>query len=226
MNILSPVLHKVASEAAISRKKLLGNTAGYLYHTGPGHSGFPVRQPPKYRASHLWRALMLPGSLLEKSSQLKRREFLISACVVAVGFASAPIHSQPIARKKILFICQFGTAKSAIAREFFRKYALNRGIDVQAISRGITIEDHISDGLRKKLAADGINPNAEPIRVLTQEDWQSADILINFNPLPKDILHADIRDWSDLPSVNEQYRKSRSVLKRRINALLDEIERS
>jgi hypothetical protein len=76
------------------------------------------------------------------------------------------------------------------------------------------------------LAADGINPNAETIRVLKQEDWQSADILINFNPLPKDILHADIRDWSDLPSVNEQYRKSRSVLKRRINALLDEIERS
>ncbi len=167
---------------------------------------------------------MLPKIFIEKSLGLERREFLVAAGLLAIGLNSVPSNAEPVAIKKILFVCQYGTAKSVIAREFFRQRALQRNIDVRAISRGITIEDHISADLRKNLAADGINPNVEQIRVLTQEDLQSANIVIAFNPLPPSLLHPEVRDWSDLPSVNEKYKKSRAIMKRRIDKLLDELE--
>lgn len=166
---------------------------------------------------------MLPEISIQKPMKLERREFLFAAGFFAVGLTSSHSYAKPAASKRILFVCQYGTAKSVIAREFFRKRALRRGITVQAVSRGITIEDHISEGLRRNLAADGINPNVEAIQVLAPLDWQSADVVIAFNPLPPGLLHADIRDWSDLPSMNERYKKSRAILKRRIDKLLDEV---
>jgi arsenate reductase (thioredoxin) len=168
---------------------------------------------------------MLPALPPHKKSQLARRDFIGSVCILAAGLNMAPniLSAKTMQPRKILFVCQYGTAKSVIAREFFRKRAKHRGIDVQAISRGLTIEDHITAKLRKNLAADHIDPNIEPIRSMAQEDWQSADIVIAFNPLPTSVTHGDVRDWTDLPSVNDKYKKARSIMKRRIDRLLDEI---
>jgi phosphodiesterase/alkaline phosphatase D-like protein len=55
---------------------------------------------------------MLPDSLLEKPSELKRRKFLISACVIAAGFIATPIDSQPIARKKSYSSVNMGLRKA------------------------------------------------------------------------------------------------------------------
>jgi protein-tyrosine-phosphatase len=127
-------------------------------------------------------------------------------------------------KPKILFVCQAGTAKSAIARELFRKRARERGIAVNVFSRGILLEDHISPELRQKLVADGIYTTADPVKVLGAADLKAADILVRFNPLPESAVHPDIRDWSDLPSVNDDYGNARKILDQRIDKLLDEIE--
>ena len=124
---------------------------------------------------------------------------------------------------KILFVCKAGTAKSAIAREMFRKRARERGVDIDVFSRGIVVEDHISPDLRRKLLADGINSTAEPASALRATDVKAADIVVRFNPLPSEVRHSDIRDWSDLPSVNDDYANAHRILETRIDALLDEI---
>ena len=156
----------------------------------------------------------------------QRRHFvmtlLLGITTLVVGCAAQPAHRTP----KILFVCQFGTAKSAIAREVFRQRAKLRGINVFASSRGITLEDHVSEELQKNLRADGINSTADPAQVLAREDWRDADILVNFNPLPPSVDHADVRDWSDIPSVNSDYKNARKILNKRIDALLDEIASS
>lgn len=154
---------------------------------------------------------------------LSRRRFLAAASVsvLTAGCASMP-KSQ---RETVLFVCQFGTAKSVIARELFRRRAASRGIAVAALSRGLVIEDHLTPELRQRLAADGINPYAEPFEVLQPQDWQQAKVVVAFNPLPDTVPKAKVRDWTDVPSVVSQYPAARAAMDQRIEALLDEFAR-
>jgi Low molecular weight phosphotyrosine protein phosphatase len=158
------------------------------------------------------------------SDVVARREFTVaSLLVVALTLANCSSVLAKQHKPKILFVCQAGTAKSAIARELFRKRARERGIAVDVFSRGIVLEDHISPELRSKLVADRIDSAAEPAQVLGAADLKAADMLVRFNPLPAGVVHPDIRDWSDLPSVNDDYSNARKILDERLDMLLDEI---
>ncbi len=153
-----------------------------------------------------------------------RRRFLGAASVsVIVAACSTVPESQ---RETVLFVCEFGTAKSVIAREMFRRRAASRKIAVSAFSRGLRIEDHITPELRQNLVADGIDPYSEPFKVLQPQDWQRASVVVAFNPLPDVVPKSKVRDWSDVPSVVSQYPAARAVLERRIDALLDEFFRT
>lgn len=158
-------------------------------------------------------------------SSLGRRGFVKASMLAAALIASGCVIQPQAAPPKILFVCQAGTAKSAIAREMFKKRAKERGIDVDVFSRGLVIEDHLSPELKQNLRDDGINTNAEPALALKPADWAAADILVNFNPLPASVKHNDIRDWTDVPSVNDDYTNARMILDKRIEALLTEISR-
>ena len=129
-------------------------------------------------------------------------------------------------RSVVLFICDFGTAKSAIARELFRRQAQARGIDVTAFSRGLQIEDHISPPLKARLDAEGIDTRADGFAVLTSQDVRRADIVVSFANLPKAYQTQKLQDWTALPSVNDAWAAARADLDRRIDALLDIIDAS
>ena len=152
---------------------------------------------------------------------LNRRSALLAGLVLVV--AAAPAWPHPRKSLRVLFICQYGTAKSAIARELFRRRARERGMAVTAFSRGLTLADHISSPLHQMLSADGIDPAADPATVLARRDWQHADLVVAFNPLPKNVRPEHLRDWSDLGSFNDDYAHTRPDLDRRIEALLDAI---
>ena len=152
-----------------------------------------------------------------------RRGFVKSSLLAAALTASGCAVQPPAQPPKILFVCQAGTAKSAIAREMFKQRATERGINVDGSSRGLAIEDHLSPELKQKLHIDGINTKAEPALPLKPADWAAADILVKFNPLPASVQHKDVRDWTDVPSVNDDYANAKAVMEARIEALLDEI---
>lgn len=165
----------------------------------------------------------MPEFIKRNPKLIGRRRFVI-ASLLFVGLTTSGCVAQTEAKPpKILFVCQAGTAKSAIAREIFRRRAKERGIAAEVFSRGIVLEDHVSAELKEKLRADGIDTTAEPATQLAATDWTAADILVNFNPLPASVKHADVRDWSDLPSVNDDYANARIILDKRIDALLTEI---
>lgn len=156
-----------------------------------------------------------------------RRGLLLSGFALALNFGvvasgAAATAGAPLA-PRVLFICQYGTAKSAIAREVFRQRAQARGIPVFAYSRGITPAEHISPTLRTRLLADGIDPAREPVQTLAQADIKSADIVVTFNPVPKTLRARRTLDWSSLPSMNDAYPRARADLLVRVDALLDRI---
>jgi protein-tyrosine-phosphatase len=139
--------------------------------------------------------------------------------LLAVGL-SAPVmatRKSPV----VLLVCEFGTAKSAIAREVLRKRARERGVAIIAFSRGLKIENHISAPLQAKLDADGIDPRRDPPEVLTAKDIRAADVVVTFVALPSAYHPRRLLDWAELPSVNDDYAAARADLDRRINGLID-----
>lgn len=163
------------------------------------------------------------GSANHMNMIVGRRRLIAFGLMCGAGLRVTDAFAEYKRPLKILFICQYGTAKSAIAREVFRQHARRRGIDVRAFSRGLTLENHISPDLLRKLLADQIDTRADVPKRLRKSDWAGADIVVAFNALPVTVKRSGIRDWSDLPSVNEDYAKARAILDVRINALLDEI---
>lgn len=157
---------------------------------------------------------------------IARRTLLVGlmlACVPGTASAAdAPSGSRKW-RPTVLFVCQFGTAKSAVAREVFRRRAAERGIDAIAFSRGITPEQHVSPALRQQLVADGLETTRDGLHKLETSDLAVADIVVVFSPLPKGMWVAHVRDWSALPSMNDAYPLARADLRRRVDALLDTI---
>jgi hypothetical protein len=163
------------------------------------------------------------SALLQKSQIWSRRGVIVVSLALSVSAFAKPRLPRTT---RVLFVCQFGTAKSAIAREVFRRRARQRGMAVDAFSRGLTIENHISPQLGERLHADGIDPATDAPNILLPRDWRNADILVAFNPLPPKVKFTNIRDWTDMPSFNEDYVNARATLDRWIDSLLDEIAKS
>jgi protein-tyrosine-phosphatase len=142
---------------------------------------------------------------------------------VLIGASAIPAMAET-SPTRVLFICEAGTVKSAIAREIFRQHADKRGIRSVSFSRGIAPADHVSAQLHERLAADGIDTARDPLRKLSAEDLRQADLIVVFNTLPTRLAIRPVRDWTATPSVNDDYANARKDLDRRIDALLDEIE--
>ena len=164
-------------------------------------------------------------------SRANRRMVLALGILVATG--PTAVYAKPAAKiapksargepQRVLFVCQFGTVKSALARELFRRRAAYRGIKVAVISRGITPEPHLSPVVGNQLRAERIDLDRDPLKKLTRSDMKASDIIVIFNPLPAPMRRARMRDWSDTPSVNDAYESARVELDRRIDLLLDEL---
>jgi hypothetical protein len=154
-----------------------------------------------------------------------RRTFLRVVLVIVLGLQAIPAQTVLAADKpQILLVCQFGSVKSAIARELLIRRAASRGIALHAWSRGITPEEHLSPTLSVQLRAEQIDPTRQPLTALTSDDLKAADLVIAFDPLPFAIPEGRLLNWSDVPSMNSSYDAARKVLDPRIDALLDRLQ--
>lgn len=151
---------------------------------------------------------------------------LIALLCLAAASARGSSAPGPLRRSfspRILFVCQFGSAKSAIARELFRKRAAQRGINAFASSRGLTPTEHASAKLVAALKADGIDIDSDPLRKLEPADIETADLVILFAMPPVGLGLEIARDWTDLGSFDDDYLAATSEVQKRIDGLLDEI---
>ncbi|MCI3131849.1 low molecular weight phosphatase family protein [Phenylobacterium aquaticum] len=153
-------------------------------------------------------------------------EFHLSRRSVALvlGLSASPARAalRPCPAPRVLFVCPAGTVKSAIAREMLKRGAAARGLAVQVRSRGVHPEDHLSPGLAARLAAEGIDPRAEPVRSLRPQDPAAADIVIAFDEAAQAPGLERARIW-DTPSWNGDYDHALPAMVSRTNALLDEL---
>jgi protein-tyrosine-phosphatase len=124
----------------------------------------------------------------------------------------------------VLFVCQAGSVKSAIAREALKRLAATDGVTVSVSSRGVAPEDHLSPALAANLKRDGLDPKAEPLRKLAQLDVSEADLVIAFEGAADEPMLRLARSWQT-PSWNEQYAAAKADLDERLSALMAEIKK-
>lgn len=148
---------------------------------------------------------------------------LIAAAMAVPAGAAATTSPRP---PLVLFVCQAGTVKSAIARELYLKRAGQRSIPAAAFSRGIAPADHLSPELARRLAAKGIDLARQAAQQLTQADLDRADLVILFDPLPAGLKVRAVRDWTAQPGFNDAFDQAWPWLESHVERLLDELSRS
>jgi protein-tyrosine-phosphatase len=150
-----------------------------------------------------------------------RRTFVLSTMAFSTALAAKTVRRR---RVTVLFVCEAGTIKSPMAREIFRAEARKRGIDVYAFSRAIAPEDHLTRELRDRMRSDAIDVKSEPVRKLTASDVKRSDLVVFFNMLPTAVQPKATRDWTDVPSVVNDYDRALAVMREKISGLLDDLQ--
>ncbi len=138
---------------------------------------------------------------------------------------SPPSKKSTAAPLKIVFVCEHGAAKSVIASKELEKLARERGISIQAVSRGKTPDPDIPLLVRTGLKADGIEIGTmKPIQV-KPEDLRDAARVISFGPDLSAVTgqKLSVEDWSATPDVSENFPAARDYIVKRLQTLLDQI---
>src|SRR5688572_30270892 len=129
--------------------------------------------------------------------------------------------------KKIIFVCEHGAAKSVIAASYFNKLAKERNLDYVAECRGTFPDSVVSPGVKEGLTNDKVfDPTTKP-RKLVIGDTVSVERIILFTPLPSDInTTIETENWSSIQNVDADYEKRRDAIVKKINELLDSLEKN
>jgi len=125
--------------------------------------------------------------------------------------------------RKILFICEHGSAKSVIAAAHCERIALGCGIDARASSRGTDPDRQYPSHVISGLKSDGLEPLESAPSVLRQADMDSADSIIAFcSPTMMNATPHEV--WDDVSPVSEGYDRARDEIVRRVTRLLQYLE--
>ena len=127
-------------------------------------------------------------------------------------------------KKKIIFVCEHGAAKSIVAATYFNKLAQERGLQVQALARGTNPDLGLSGYAVAGPLGDGLTPSQLTPQKLLPEELEAADFIVSFCELPEaDVEKNHIEYWRNVPAVSEDYKKARDIILIRIEDVLKDL---
>jgi arsenate reductase (thioredoxin) len=128
--------------------------------------------------------------------------------------------------KKIIFVCEHGAAKSVIAASYFNKLAKERNLDYTAECRGTDPDSVVSKSAKDGLTKDNLfNPDTKPQKLLSN-DTANVERIILFTTLPSDLkTNIKTENWSNIPNLDRDYENRRNAIVKKINELLDTLEK-
>jgi protein-tyrosine-phosphatase len=129
--------------------------------------------------------------------------------------------------RRVVFICEHGSAKSVVAAAHFNRLARERQIGLRAVSRATNPDDEVAPNAARGLEADGLAPDGLVPRRLSAADVEAALRVVAFCPLSADYGGSEaIEIWDDVPAVSESYERARDRILERIARLLDDLART
>jgi protein-tyrosine-phosphatase len=151
--------------------------------------------------------------------------FTTLGLLVAVTMAG-PIHGKGESQRKpgpVAFICEHGSAKSLIAREWFNRLARERGLSVRAVSLGVTPDPAAPDAIADALQKDCFDVRSFVPRRADAAALEGASGIVAIGlepdalPVPSGVV---AEAWDGIPPASQGYAATRDALKARIEVLL------
>jgi arsenate reductase (thioredoxin) len=128
----------------------------------------------------------------------------------------------------VAFVCEHGSAKSLIAREWFDRRARERGIPVRAVSLGVVPDAAVPAAIAEALGKDGFDVRAFVPSRADAAALGGASLVVAIGlerPGALPVRPGDALEiWEGVPPTAPRYEATRDDLKERIEALLDRLE--
>ena len=152
--------------------------------------------------------------------------FALVGCVGSMLVACGRDEGGPVRERRVVFVCEHGSAKSVIAAALFNARASERKLPLRAEARGITPDPTLMPAALAGLRADGLAPGQEKPLPIGRADADGASVIVAFDPLPTDLAtHARVLMWDAIPPVSVDYAASRDAMLARMDSLLDDLVR-
>ena len=167
------------------------------------------------------------------TAPITRQKFLwnriVGAMAVAsaTGLALAPLANaaDPRQKQEIIFVCLHGSVKSQVAAAHFNRIAKERGLPLEAVSRGMTLDPSIPASIRQGLATDGLRPLDDVPKPLTASEVGTARTIIAFDAVPRELVGgATVIQWSNVPAATKDYDAARNAIVHNIEGLLGDLK--
>lgn len=143
-----------------------------------------------------------------------------------VAFTMLLINSTMAQTKRIIFVCEHGAGKSVIAASYFNKLAKERNLNYVAECRGTSPDSIVSLKTQEGLTKDSVYDAATKPTKLQISDTINAERIILFTAAPPGLnAKIKIENWSNIENVDAEYQKRRDAIIRKINTLLDTLEK-
>jgi protein-tyrosine-phosphatase len=129
-----------------------------------------------------------------------------------------------MAKRKVVFVCLHGAAKSVIAAEVYKRRAAEAGLEVEALALGLEPDPVMAPGAVRGLLAEGIDVSGSTPRAVTGADLADAAQVVAFGCDLGALAPAglDVVQWPDVPAVSDGYGAARDRIGARVDALVRE----
>ena len=146
---------------------------------------------------------------------------MLAAAILLLAVTTASGQDRQV--QTILFVCEHGSAKSVIAAAHFNRLAQQKNLPYRAIARGTNPDTEIPQQVRIDLAKDGLDVSTWKPQLVAEKDVREAARVVTFGcqlPFPKTTTADKLVDWKDVPSTSEDYKRARTMIVDKIDALI------
>ncbi len=136
-------------------------------------------------------------------------------------FCTMTSHAQT---KRIVFVCEHGSAKSVIAATYFNKLAKEKNLAWEAVARGTNPDTVISSKTKQLLIQDNLFDKNFVPQKLSQTDVDNAQQVFLFYALPENIKNKNnIQYWLEIDAVNGDFIRLRNDIVAKVAPLIDSL---
>ena len=145
--------------------------------------------------------------------------FVFSLIAIWSCHASLPKNSKSMDKQTILFVCEHGAGRSAVAATYFNTIAEKRGLNYHAIFRGIEPQEALGASTKNGLIKDSIDViHLIPTR-LTKNDITNAYKTITLDCTLPDTLNKATMTWTGI-EMNGNYAVSKKQVAFKVDSLI------
>lgn len=153
--------------------------------------------------------------------------FLIILFNISVFAQEEKKGNSPTETTTVLFVCEHGAARSAIASAYFNKLANEKGLNYRAIFRGTDPDTVLTPGTIKGLAGDGFDVKEWRPIMVKQSDVSLATKVVTFDcSIPVEIKSdKSFIKWDGIPAISKGYQDARDQIRRNVEVLIEELSK-